>query len=423
MMLQTCTELLHYGLLLFFGTFVSAAFSGISMSRKNILALSGISMFFIAIQIYFYTGFGYEATAKLYPFISHLPLILFFTLGYKRRLLSAAYSVAAAYLCCQISNWIGLLAFSVIPIPLFEYSLQCILLILTGILLIRYMAPSVSTILTKPPKMVLIFSIVPFVYYLFDYGTIVYTDWLYSGNTIVYEFLPFVLSIVYLIFCTVYFHEYELKNEIVRRNQLLEIQTKQSVKEIDLLHSREHELALLRHDIRHHLQNILSDVENGNTEHAISYIEKTIGAVDSTCIRHFCRNELINTVLSFYQGVMDERDICFESDVHADSVFPCSELDFTSILSNGLENAVKAVLPLPTEERLIILSLKTERNKLLLSIKNRYAETPVIIDGKPVTDKKNHGFGTESIHYVSEKLNGNCQFTVKDGFFILRVVL
>ncbi|MGI6772411.1 MAG: GHKL domain-containing protein [Acutalibacteraceae bacterium] len=34
-----------------------------------------------------------------------------------------------------------------------------------------------------------------------------------------------------------------------------------------------------------------------------------------------------------------------------------------------------------------------------------------------------HGLGTQSIKYVTEKLNGNCQFVAKDGQFALRVVL
>lgn len=391
MTLHTYIELLHYGLLLIFGTFVSAAFSGIFLNKKNIFILSGISTILIVIQIYFYTGFGYDFTTKIYPFISHLPLVLFLTFGYKRSIFSAIYSVTTTYLCCQISKWLGLLTFAIIPRPLFYNSARCILLIVIGILLIRYMSPLMSEIVSKNQKTVLIFCILPFVYYLFDYATVIYTNWLYTGNPVVYEFLPFILSIVYLIFCTMYFHEYEL--------------------------------SLLRHDMRHHLQNIMSYIENGNAEHAISYIEETIGAVDTTSVHRFCKNELVNTVLSFYQGVMEKHDIFFDAAVNIHSSLPCSELDFTAILSNGLENAVKAVSTLPIEQRTITLSLKTEQEKLLLSINNRYGDAPVIVDGKPLAKKNNHGFGTESIRYVTKKLNGNCQFFVKDEFFILRVIL
>ena len=61
--------------------------------------------------------------------------------------------------------------------------------------------------------------------------------------------------------------------------------------------------------------------------------------------------------------------------------------------------------------------------KLLISLKNTFAEKPVLTDGMPYSSKAGHGFGTQSIRYVTEKLNGNCQFSVKDGWFILRIVL
>lgn len=422
-MLLFCIEKIHYGLILLFGTFTSAAFSGVPLNKKNILPLSGISFFFIAIQIYFSTTFGVDFTFKIYPLITHLPLILFLTFKYKRHPLSATCAVAIAYLCCQLAKWLGILAFTIVPVRLFLYSIKCVLIIIIGFLLIRYIAPSVSIILSDTPKNVFLFSILPFVYYFFDYTATVYNDWLYSGNQIAYEFLPFILSISYLFFCAVYFREYEKKGEMERRNQLLEIQSQQSAKEISLIYQRQHELVLLRHDMRHYLQNILNYVEIGSTEHAISYIRETIGAVDNTSLHRFCQNELVNTVLSFYQGIMEEKDIQFQAAVNIEPILPCSELDFSSILSNGLENAVKAVRSLPVDERIITLSLKTEQDKLFLSLKNRYSETPVVVDGKPVTNEAGHGFGTESIRYVTEKLNGNCQFSVKDGTFILRVVL
>ena len=61
--------------------------------------------------------------------------------------------------------------------------------------------------------------------------------------------------------------------------------------------------------------------------------------------------------------------------------------------------------------------------KLLISLKNTFAEKPVMTDGIPHSSKAGHEFGTQSIRYVAEKLNGNCQFSVKDGWFILRIVL
>lgn len=45
------------------------------------------------------------------------------------------------------------------------------------------------------------------------------------------------------------------------------------------------------------------------------------------------------------------------------------------------------------------------------------------MDGVPVTNRKGHGFGTQSICYITEKLEGKYQFFVQDNTFTVRIVL
>ena len=175
--------------------------------------------------------------------------------------------------------------------------------------------------------------------------------------------------------------------------------------------------------MRHYLLNIYSCIENENYERAMSYIQDSIAAVDAAAVRRLCPNELVNTVLCYYSSIMEQKEITFVYTVKTDETLPCSEQEFTSILSNGLENAVHAVMELAHDKRSITLLLKVENGKLLLSIQNPYHTAPVFMDGMPVTNKKGHGLGTQSIRYMTQKLNGNCQFTAEDGVFSLRVVL
>lgn len=83
--------------------------------------------------------------------------------------------------------------------------------------------------------------------------------------------------------------------------------------------------------------------------------------------------------------------------------------------NTGLENAIHAVSNLEPDERKIIMDLRMNDNKLLLSIKNPYAHKVEMIDGIPQAKEEGHGLGSQSIKYIVEKLNGNCQFVAKDG--------
>ena len=67
--------------------------------------------------------------------------------------------------------------------------------------------------------------------------------------------------------------------------------------------------------------------------------------------------------------------------------------------------------------------MRENGGKLLISIKNTYFTAPKIVDGLPKSLREGHGFGSQSIRYVAEKLKGHCQFTVSDNYFILQVIL
>ena len=67
--------------------------------------------------------------------------------------------------------------------------------------------------------------------------------------------------------------------------------------------------------------------------------------------------------------------------------------------------------------------IKNNSGKTLLCVKNRFKETPVFQDGLPITSRRGHGYGSQSIRYATEKLRGNCQFVVEDDWFVLRVVV
>lgn len=94
-----------------------------------------------------------------------------------------------------------------------------------------------------------------------------------------------------------------------------------------------------------------------------------------------------------------------------------------AILSNALDNALNAQKPLETSQRSVKLLLKTANNKLLLSVENPVAEPPVFVDGLPVSTQAGHGYGTQSIRYMTERLNGKCQFSVQNHTFIVKVIL
>lgn len=422
-MLHTIFGVINFSVLLFFGIYVSAAFLGIDMNKKNNLVLLLFGVANLGLQTISHVLFGMEYTEMFYPVITHLPLLLLFILYFKQKAMSSLFAIFSAYLYCQISKWFSVLVLSAHSDLWVMYIVRIIITVPIWYAIIRYAARSLNVILSKSTKTIMIFGILPVVYYLFDYLTTVYTQLLYSGSLVVYEFLPFLLCIAYLLFSVIYFKEYEEKCAAEQQKKLIEIQTAQSIKEIEEIKRSKYEVSLIRHDMRHFLSNVSVMIENKDYEKAKKYIEGIIEVTDQTTVRQYCENELVNMILSSYAKRMANKGIKLDATVAIPAKLPFSELEFTSILSNGLENAINAVSELAEDQRKIRLKLSMKNDRLLLSIHNSYITVPIFNDGLPMTNATGHGLGTQSIQYMTAKLKGNCQFIAEDGLFTLRVVL
>lgn len=422
-MIDTVLGLLHNALTFLFGVYISAAFLGIRMNRRNVLILFAFSSAVGVVFASSFVLFGAKVTQQIYPLIIHIPLVVFLTLFYHYKAILAVLSVLTAYLCCQISNWIGILALNLTHLDWVYFSMRIVTTVLVFAVLLRYVSDAAAQLMKKPTKALLIFGMLPFVYYLFDYTAKVYTSLLYSGSEVIVEFLAFVLCIFYILFLVVYFKQYEEKQASEQRSRILEMKQEQAGKEIEAFQQAQHAVALLRHDMRHFLLNISAFIEQGESEKATAYIREVIAATDKTATQKYCSNEIVNMILSSYERKIRESGIRFQYSVRIPEQLSVSDVHLTSILSNALENAVHATAMLEPEKREIRLDLRMNGNKLLISVENTCAETPKIVDGLPQSSKNGHGLGTQSIRYVTEKLNGNCQFAVQDHWFILRVIL
>lgn len=413
---------LHGALLLGFGITLTTAFSGIRLTKKNVLIFAGFFLFSGTLQIAAFLTLSETLVWKLYPLITHLPLILLLRFGYHKPTVAALSSTFTAYLLCQPAKWLGVLAYEITGLMWLEYAARIAGLLVVGHVALCQLTPCLSEIFNKDRRSVCIFGLLPTVYYLFDYTTAVYTDLWLNSDRVVMEFLPLFLAIVYVIFCFVYYKEYEQKADAQRKEQIIRITVEQQAKEISAVKQSEQEIRLLRHDMRLLLSSLAISIENGETETAQEMIASHIARIDGTRLERFCGIETINYVLSDYAAKCSNDCVAFSFDVALENL-DVDELLFCSILSNALDNAFNAQKELPADQRKIRLMLKQSGGKLLLSVKNPTARQVTFVNGLPLSEKKGHGYGTQSIRYLTERLGGNCQFSQHQDVFILRVVL
>lgn len=421
MMIHILT-LIHGAILLGYGILLSMSFSGIKLTKHNLINAFVLFMLCGFMQLVVIISFGEDIVRKLYPIITHIPLLFFIYIKYRKTLPTSLISVMIAYLTCQLVKWFGVLTYALTQNIVIEYITRIILLILLAMIIIRYLSISISNIINRDDLSVLIVGIIPIVYYLFDYATGVYTNLWTSNNPVIHEFFPFLLSIVFLIFCIVYYKEYEQKIYAERKEQFLRISIEHQTKEIETVRQADSTIRLLRHDMRFFLNTLVAYIHDDEKDKAVDMIRSYSDYIDETKVEHFCSNSIINYVLSSYSERFKALHIDFTYTINIDELL-VDEILFASILSNALDNALNAQKELDEHNRNIRMMLKVVDEKLLLSIKNPFNHPIEFVDGLPISHKQGHGFGTQSIRYLSERLGGNCQFSVQDHIFTVRVII
>ena len=407
---------------LLFGIYISAFFLGVRQNYKN----TGILFLFFCGEGLTYLLFSLTISdpfaRQIYPLIVHLPLAIFLFLYYKYPLLSCFTSIFSAYLCCQVSTWVGLFVLDLTGQDWCYYTARIITTLVTFFLLCRFVCRTTAAVFAKEKRELCMIGFLPLTYYIFDYASTKFSNLLYSGNKVVVEFMGFAFSIGYLIFLLVYFKESEKKSEIRQYSDRMEMQLISLQKEIEQVRNSEQTLAILRHDMRHHLNLILSMLNQNHPEKAISYIQEIGTAYDDTIVTRYCKNETLNSVISIYKTRFLERNINFLPEICVQKDLPCPDLSLCTILSNALENALHA-LEHTSGEKWVSLHIMQKENLLLLEIKNPIETMPKFIDGIPISDKKGHGIGTKSIVYYVQQLNGQCHFSVEEHCFVLKIIL
>ncbi len=423
-MIVTVIGLLRFGFSLVFGMTVSALFAGIEPTRKNRITIGVFCVVFLFVQTASWWLWGLDLTSKLYPLIIHLPLMVIFSLYYKRPWLISAVSVLSGYLCCQAPRWFGFLAGEALDSSLADHIFYIAAVFLCYYFLKTYVAGSVRELMEISYKSCLMLGAVPLFYYVFDYMTTIYTDTLYRGTKWAVQFMPSTISVFYFVFVILYYSETQKQAALQRERDMLDAQLRLAQTEFASLQQLQQNAASYRHDMRHHLALLQGLASGGRLEEIKEYLRTAQSDIDAITPLRFCENETINLILSAFTAKAKQSQILLTVDAKLPDTLLFSDTELCSLLSNALENAVQATEQIPNSyKRIIRLRMYSKNNKLCMDIRNRYHSEPMFHQGLPVSKNQGHGFGTKSMAHIVEKHGGVFQFVVSDGWFVFQATV
>lgn len=423
-MMATVIAFSRYFIALLFGASAAASLAQMPRNQKNYLAVVIFCIPVFIVQVICLHFLGMETTLKIYPLLTHLPIALFVFFYVKQSWLISLTSMFVSFLCCQPARWIGSVLSAIFSNVSMNHIGYNVTVILTYYLLQKYISKSVWHLMERSFKSCLLLGSMPALYYVFDYITSFYTDFIYSGTRTAVQFMPFITSSFYLIFVLLYYNEIQNQTQMQRERDMIYTQFKQAQKEFASLKQMQQNAKTYRHDMRHHFALLQSLAAQGKLEEIKTYLQTAESDIDTITPHRYCENDTVNLILSAFASKAKEAQIHLEITANLSESLALSDTELCSLLSNALENAIKACEKIKdVHQRHIRLRVFCKNNKLCLDIRNTFESKPVLHDGLPVVTESGHGFGTKSMAHIVEKHGGVYQFTTQKNWFIFQATM
>lgn len=300
-----------------------------------------------------------------------------------------------------------------------EHLTSLIVIVLTALVvafLRRFSTEQLSFIPTFPAVVVAVISVL---------GTILTLAYMELGGSRGYGVLQAVCF--WIIILLTYYMFYTVSREYEQNLELIALRHKEELDGEMLQFSRENyeEMHQIRHEVKNHIAYIRALSENGEYSKLKEYLNVVTGETEELFRFVECGNDVINAVMNHAIKQAKASGVEIESQITVPPNLPYQETKLCSLLANLLDNAIEASVRSGTQHPVVCVGIRPQQDYLFLRVTNPVAENG---PGQPSlhttkADKKLHGFGTKIIRRVAEQYQGSVKFAIKEGRFIVDVML
>ncbi|MBC7960771.1 MAG: GHKL domain-containing protein [Vallitaleaceae bacterium] len=180
----------------------------------------------------------------------------------------------------------------------------------------------------------------------------------------------------------------------------------------------------MRHDLRHHLSTLSALLQNNAYVKAQEYIHQLDSNLMQIKQESFCKNTVINAIISHYSENAEKEGIQFSKQVQISGDLPVNDMDIGAVMSNLLENAQNACMEQATDtDRFIAIKFVQHKKQYVLDISNSFdGAVEFNGDGLPISKRKGHGIGSQSIYAFTRKYDASTNYSAINGVFSARIL-
>ncbi len=176
----------------------------------------------------------------------------------------------------------------------------------------------------------------------------------------------------------------------------------------------------LKHDMKNHLMVIGSYLNAQDYEHAKAYTSEILDKLNAVHSYIETGNLLLNHIINEKFAYARERGILVKAEIENLAFATMKSMDFSSVLSNMLDNAIEASEKDNGCKPEIIVSIFQKRGYEVICIKNRISQSVLAQNPNLISEKEDssmHGIGIWQTREIIEKYQGMCDFYEEEHFF------
>lgn len=217
------------------------------------------------------------------------------------------------------------------------------------------------------------------------------------------------------LFCILFAYKKLLQNfRLSTKLSLLEQEEHFLNQYVEEARARYEQTKAFRHDIKNHITVVKDLLENGKREEALTYIGDLAEGTAALSFPCSTNNPVADILLGNKLGMAESMGIKVECSLLLPYPCPVRDTDFGIILSNALDNAIRACQEVEDgAEKYIRVSGRMQGDFILLEVENCFR-------GKKSVRR---GTGLSNIKAVAEKYQGAMSIKTQDTSFLLSVLL
>ena len=205
-----------------------------------------------------------------------------------------------------------------------------------------------------------------------------------------------------------------LKRTYLKLVEMQEEQAKRHLEEVRVIHS---EMRGYKHDFHHHLQALKGQLEAGEVERALAYIEQLDRSLQSVDTLLKTGNVTVDAILSAKLAQARAEGIAVEVQASLPDTLTLSDVEISIVIGNLLDNAIEACRT-ASGHKFIRLSLRVKSNMLYFYLLNSAGAKKEKLGSLFRTGKTGaHGFGLHRAEAILKKHGGWVKYNSEDGAF------